>query len=125
VTRTRRTNGEALLVPPRNRRSKVGRITGASGKSADDERVADGPEGATRRGNARGGRGPRGSGKPPAPWKNFSGPCQAIVFGRCRSCCRAIVAKWYSSSYGTWRSHRMKMIFTHFAPKARRASRWE
>jgi hypothetical protein len=69
VTRTRRTNGEALLVPPRNRRSKVGRITGAPGKSADDERVADGPEGATRRGNARGAMGPCCSAMPPATWK--------------------------------------------------------
>ena len=54
--------------------------------------------------------------------QTFSGSCQAIFLGRCRSCCRAIVAKWYGSSYGTWRSHRTKMIFTHFAPNARSAS---
>jgi hypothetical protein len=41
--------------------------------------------------------------------QTFSGSCQAIFLGRCRSCCRAIVAKWYCSSYGTWRSHRTKM----------------
>ena len=70
VTRTRgAATGEALLVPPRNRRSRVGRITGAPGKSADDERVADGPEGARRRGNARGAKGPCCSAMPPATWK--------------------------------------------------------
>src|SRR5262245_53789633 len=57
--------------------------------------------------------------------QTFSGSCQAIFFERCRSCCRAIVAKWYDWSYGTWRSHRTKMIFSHFAPNARRASRCE
>ena len=57
--------------------------------------------------------------------KTFSGPCQAIFFERCRSCCRAIVARWYCSSYGTWRSHRTKMIFSHFAPNARSVSRCE
>ena len=56
------------------------------------------------------------------PKQTFSGSCQAIFLGRCRSCCRAIVAKWYCSSYGTRRSHRTKMIFTHFAPNARSAS---
>jgi hypothetical protein len=40
VTRTCRATGEALLVPARNHRSKVGRITGKTGKSAEDERVA-------------------------------------------------------------------------------------
>src|SRR5215470_7365959 len=45
--------------------------------------------------------------------QTFSGSCQAIFFERCRSCCRAIVAKWYDSSYGTWRSHRTNMIFSH------------
>ena len=54
VTRTRPAPGEALLVPLRNRRRWVGRITGAPGKAADDERVADGPVRAMRRGNARG-----------------------------------------------------------------------
>src|SRR6266496_4149203 len=32
-----------------------------------------------------------------------------------------MVAKWYCSSYGTWRCHMTKMIFSHFAPKARSA----
>src|SRR5215216_1275977 len=42
VTRTCRATGEALLVPGRNHRSRVDRITGSTGKSIDDERVADG-----------------------------------------------------------------------------------
>ena len=42
VTRTRRATGETLLVPSRNRRNQVGRITGAPGKSAEGERVEDG-----------------------------------------------------------------------------------
>ena len=42
VTRTYRVTGEALLVPVRNHRSRVDRITGSTGKSIDDERVADG-----------------------------------------------------------------------------------
>jgi hypothetical protein len=42
VARTCRATGEALLVPPRNWRSKVGHITGGPGKLAEDERVADG-----------------------------------------------------------------------------------
>src|SRR6266853_1223096 len=29
-----------------------------------------------------------------------------------------MVAKWYCSSYGTWRCHMTKMIFNHFAPRA-------
>ena len=59
VTRTRgAATGEALLVPPRNRRSQVGRITGDPGKSAEGERVAEGPAVASRRGNARGAKGP-------------------------------------------------------------------
>ena len=57
--------------------------------------------------------------------ETFSGSCQAICLERCRSCCRAIVARWYDSSYGIWRSHRTKMIFSHFAPNARSAWRWE
>src|SRR5262245_14285889 len=39
VTRTCRATGEALLVPARNRRSRVDRITGSTGKSIDGERV--------------------------------------------------------------------------------------
>src|SRR2546422_9308271 len=55
--RTRQATGEALLVPPRNRRSWVGRITGSPGKAADGERVADGPAEAMRRGKGRGAKG--------------------------------------------------------------------
>jgi hypothetical protein len=43
VIKTPRATGEALLVPLRNQRSQVGRITGDPGKSADGERVTDGP----------------------------------------------------------------------------------
>src|SRR5262249_5803829 len=49
---------QALLVPARNRRSKVGRITGNTGKSAEDERVAAGSVVATKRSNVRGAKGP-------------------------------------------------------------------
>jgi hypothetical protein len=42
VTRTCRATGEALLVPVRNHRRRVDRITGSTGKSVDGERVADG-----------------------------------------------------------------------------------
>jgi hypothetical protein len=69
VTRTHQANGETLLVPSRNRRSQVGRITGVPGKAADDERVADGPARARRRGNARGAMGPCCSAMPPTTWK--------------------------------------------------------
>jgi len=69
VTRTRRATGEALLAPPRNRRKRVGPITRAPGKWADDGRVADGPGVAQRRGNARGAKGPCCSAMPPATWK--------------------------------------------------------
>src|SRR5215212_6813471 len=58
TTRTRRATGEALLVPARKGGSWVGRITGSTGKSADDERVADGPVVAAKRGNSRGAKGP-------------------------------------------------------------------
>ena len=54
VTRTCRATGEALLVPARNRRSMVGRITGETGKSAEDERVAAGSVVAMKRSNVRG-----------------------------------------------------------------------
>src|SRR5262249_61045960 len=50
--------GETLLVPARKGGSWVGRITGTTGKSADGERVSDGPIVALRRGNARGAKGP-------------------------------------------------------------------
>ena len=58
VTRTQQATGEALLAPLRNQRNWVGRITGAPGKTADGERVADGSEVARKRGNARGAKGP-------------------------------------------------------------------
>jgi len=58
VTRARQATGEAVLVPPRNRRRKVGRITAMSGKSTEDETVAAGSVVAAKRGNARGAKGP-------------------------------------------------------------------
>ena len=58
MTRTCQATGEALLVPAGNRRSKVGRITGQTGKSAEDERVAAGSVVATKRRNFRGAKGP-------------------------------------------------------------------
>src|SRR5262249_42588873 len=57
-TRTHRATGEALLVPTRKGGSWVGRITGNTGKSADDERAAEGLVVATKRGNARGAKEP-------------------------------------------------------------------
>jgi hypothetical protein len=65
VTRTHQATGEALLVPPRKGRSRVDPITSAPGKRVTDERVADGPIVATRRGNARGAKGPCWSVVPP------------------------------------------------------------
>src|SRR5882672_560048 len=58
VTRTCKATGEALLVPARNRRSRVGRITGETGKSAEDERVAAGSVVAMKRSNVCGAKGP-------------------------------------------------------------------
>ena len=58
MTRTRRATGEALLLPPRKRRSKVDRITGDPGKSAEEERVAEGSVVAKKQGNACGAKGP-------------------------------------------------------------------
>ena len=58
VTRTCQATGEAFLVPGRNRRSKVGRITGNTGKAAEDEKVAAGSVVATKRSNVRGAKGP-------------------------------------------------------------------
>src|SRR5208283_3492738 len=58
VARTCRATGEALLVPARNRRSRVGRITGETGKSAEDERVAAGSAVAMKRSNVRRAKGP-------------------------------------------------------------------
>ena len=58
VTRTCRATGEALLVPRRNHRSRVDRITGSTGKSIEGELVTDGFLVALRRGNARGAKEP-------------------------------------------------------------------
>ena len=58
VTRTCQATGEAVLVPSRNRRSKVDRITGGLGKTVEDETVAAGSVVALKRGNARGAKGP-------------------------------------------------------------------
>jgi hypothetical protein len=59
VARTCRATGEALLVPGRNHRSKVDRITGTTGKTIEGERVADGSVVAMKRSNVRGAKGPR------------------------------------------------------------------
>jgi hypothetical protein len=69
VTRTRGATGEALVVPPRNRRSKVGPITGDPGKWAEDGRVAEGFAVATKAGNAAGAKGPCCSALAPTTWK--------------------------------------------------------
>ena len=58
VTRKCRATGETVLVPSRNRWSKVGRITGNTGKSIEDETVAAGFVVAMKRSNARGAKGP-------------------------------------------------------------------
>ena len=58
TTRTHRATGEALLVPTRKGGSWVSRITGSTGKSADDERVTEGSVVALKRSNARGAKGP-------------------------------------------------------------------
>jgi hypothetical protein len=58
MTRTCRATGETVLVPSRNRWSKVGRITGNTGKSIEDETVAAGLVVAVKRGNARGAKEP-------------------------------------------------------------------
>jgi len=58
MTRTCQATGEALLAPARNRRSKVGPITGEPGKWIEGERVADGSVVAMKSGNADGAKGP-------------------------------------------------------------------
>ncbi len=58
MTRAYRATGETVLVPSRNRWSQVGRISGDTVKSADDETVAAGSVIAVKRGNARGAKGP-------------------------------------------------------------------
>jgi hypothetical protein len=50
--------GEALLVPMHTHRSHVPRITGATGKSGEDERESEGSVVATKRSNVRGAKGP-------------------------------------------------------------------
>lgn len=57
-TRICRATGEARLVPWRNPRSKVGRITVHSGKATEGQRVAAGFVVAVKRGNARGAKEP-------------------------------------------------------------------
>jgi len=57
-TRTHKATGEALRVPPRNRR-KQGRLYNRStGKATEDARVAEGSVVVVKRGNARGAKGP-------------------------------------------------------------------
>ena len=58
VTRACRATGETVLVPSRNRWSKVDRITGETGKAMKGETVAARPVVAKKRGNARGAKGP-------------------------------------------------------------------
>jgi hypothetical protein len=58
VTRVCRATGETLLAPVRNHRSKVGCITGNTGKATEGERVADGSEVAMTRSNVRRTKGP-------------------------------------------------------------------
>ena len=58
VARTCRATGETVLVPSRNRWSKVGRITGRTGKAGEGETVAARPVVARRPGNAGGAKGP-------------------------------------------------------------------
>jgi len=62
VARTCRATGETVLVPSRNRWSKVDRITGKTGKASEGETVAARPVVAEKRGNARGAKGPCGTG---------------------------------------------------------------
>ena len=58
VTRTCRATGETVLVPPEKLVEQVSRITGDPGKSAEDETAAARLAVATKRGNARGAKGP-------------------------------------------------------------------
>ncbi len=50
--------GETRLIPTGNGRSKVGHITGSTGKVVEDERESDGHIVVTKRGNARGAKVP-------------------------------------------------------------------
>jgi hypothetical protein len=58
VARACRATGETVLVPARNRWSKVPCITGATGKARKGETAAARPVVAERRGNTRGAKGP-------------------------------------------------------------------
>jgi hypothetical protein len=58
MARACRATGETVFVPLRNRRSRVGRITGATGKAIEGETVAARLVVAEKRGNARGAKGP-------------------------------------------------------------------
>src|ERR1035441_2125789 len=58
VARTCQATGETVLAPSRNRWSRVGRITGDTGKSADGETVAVRLGVAAKWGNAHGAKGP-------------------------------------------------------------------
>jgi hypothetical protein len=58
MARTCQATGETLLAPVRNRRSKVGPITGEPGKWAEGERAAEGSVLAMKPGNAGGVKGP-------------------------------------------------------------------
>ena len=58
MARTCQATGETLLAPARNRRSKVGPITGEPGKWAEGEREAEGSVLAMKPGNAGGVKGP-------------------------------------------------------------------
>ena len=58
VTRACQATGETVLAPSRNRWSRVGRITGNTGKSADGETVAVRLGVAKKWGNAHGAKGP-------------------------------------------------------------------
>ena len=58
MARTCEATGETGLVPTSNCRRRVSRITGNTGKAADDERESDGFVVARKRGNARGAKEP-------------------------------------------------------------------
>ena len=58
MTRVGQATGETVLVPPRNRWSRVGHITGQTGKVADGETVVDGLVVAENRSNVRGAKEP-------------------------------------------------------------------
>ena len=58
MTRAGQATGETVLVPSRNRWSRVGHITGYTGKVADGETVVDGLVVAENRSNVRGAKEP-------------------------------------------------------------------